>query len=415
MREEYRSIVDAGFLLQVDDPGLLTQYALRPDWSVEDCRAWARIRVEALNHALRGIPPERVRFHTCYSVNVSRRVSAPLSSVANGLRLLLMLRERDSIRVSDASAELNVARSTAHRLLKTLTLYGLLEQDHETRAYGAGPPLAELTAALLRRDDLVKVLHPFLQELSDLVGETTHVIVLEGRICRFVDSVECHKVLRTTARIGIAYPAHATSAGKALLAELDDAELERLFPEPELPPLNERSLTSRDALFAELARVRTDDYAVNRGESELGVVAVAMAQRTSSGEAPAALAISAPEQRFPSTTSRPPCRCLRPWHCWQLISRMNCTLRASSSGGLSSAVPARSPAAPESIHFLMTATSASVGRGLPLGGIFPEAIMSKNGLARDLPGTTAGSPLSPPLRSVAKVRRSRPPFLAPAP
>jgi 5-methyltetrahydropteroyltriglutamate--homocysteine methyltransferase len=74
MHEEYRAIVDAGFQLQVDDPGLLTQYALRADWSVEECRAWARVRVEALNHALRGIPPERVRFHTCYSINMGPRV-----------------------------------------------------------------------------------------------------------------------------------------------------------------------------------------------------------------------------------------------------------------------------------------------------------------------------------------------------
>jgi 5-methyltetrahydropteroyltriglutamate--homocysteine methyltransferase len=74
MREEYLAIVDAGFLLQIDDPGLLTQYAMHADWSVDDTRAWARTRVEALNHALRGIPPELVRFHTCYSINMGPRV-----------------------------------------------------------------------------------------------------------------------------------------------------------------------------------------------------------------------------------------------------------------------------------------------------------------------------------------------------
>jgi 5-methyltetrahydropteroyltriglutamate--homocysteine methyltransferase len=74
MREEYLAIVDAGFLLQIDDPGLLTTYALRPDWSVQDTRAWARTRVDALNHALRGIPEDRIRFHTCYSINMGPRV-----------------------------------------------------------------------------------------------------------------------------------------------------------------------------------------------------------------------------------------------------------------------------------------------------------------------------------------------------
>ena len=74
MHEEYRTIVDAGLLLQVDDPRLLTYYISRPDLEVEDCRRWAELRVEALNHALRGIPPERVRFHTCYGINIGPRV-----------------------------------------------------------------------------------------------------------------------------------------------------------------------------------------------------------------------------------------------------------------------------------------------------------------------------------------------------
>jgi 5-methyltetrahydropteroyltriglutamate--homocysteine methyltransferase len=74
LREEYRAIVDAGFVLQVDDPRLVTYYMMHPDQSVADCRRWAARRVEAINHALRGIPRERVRFHTCYSIDVGPRV-----------------------------------------------------------------------------------------------------------------------------------------------------------------------------------------------------------------------------------------------------------------------------------------------------------------------------------------------------
>ena len=74
MHEEYKAIVDAGLLLQVDDPRLLTYYISRPDLTVEDCRRWAELRVEVLNHALRDIPPERVRFHTCYGINIGPRV-----------------------------------------------------------------------------------------------------------------------------------------------------------------------------------------------------------------------------------------------------------------------------------------------------------------------------------------------------
>ena len=74
MHHEYRAIVDAGFLLQIDDPRLATYYVLNPAASVADCRRWAEIRVGALNHALRGIPEDRVRYHTCYSINMGPRV-----------------------------------------------------------------------------------------------------------------------------------------------------------------------------------------------------------------------------------------------------------------------------------------------------------------------------------------------------
>ena len=74
MNVEYKTIVDAGFLVQVDDPRLVSYYLMDPKMSVDDIRAWAMKRVEALNHALRGIPTEKIRYHTCYSINMGPRV-----------------------------------------------------------------------------------------------------------------------------------------------------------------------------------------------------------------------------------------------------------------------------------------------------------------------------------------------------
>jgi len=74
MNVEYRTIVDAGFLVQVDDPRLVSYYLMDPGMSVDGIRTWAIKRVEALNHALRGIPTEKIRYHTCYSINMGPRV-----------------------------------------------------------------------------------------------------------------------------------------------------------------------------------------------------------------------------------------------------------------------------------------------------------------------------------------------------
>ena len=74
LHEEYRAIVDAGLILQIDDPQLASHWAMHPELDLAQCRKWAGASVELLNHALRGIPAERVRYHTCYSINMGPRV-----------------------------------------------------------------------------------------------------------------------------------------------------------------------------------------------------------------------------------------------------------------------------------------------------------------------------------------------------
>jgi 5-methyltetrahydropteroyltriglutamate--homocysteine methyltransferase len=82
MRHEYLAILEAGFLLQLDDP-FLTEIFSQPSLGPAERRKMAEMWVEALNHAIRGLPPERIRFHTCYGINEGPRVhDAPLKDVA---------------------------------------------------------------------------------------------------------------------------------------------------------------------------------------------------------------------------------------------------------------------------------------------------------------------------------------------
>jgi len=84
LREEYLGIVDAGLILQVDDPGLTEILSDDPDTTLEQRRDTARQHVEIVNHALRGIPPEKVRFHTCYGLNHGPRLhDVPLADVVD--------------------------------------------------------------------------------------------------------------------------------------------------------------------------------------------------------------------------------------------------------------------------------------------------------------------------------------------
>jgi 5-methyltetrahydropteroyltriglutamate--homocysteine methyltransferase len=88
LRIEYQAIVDAGFILQIDDPWLTEVHSQDPSLSFSQRRKLAETSIEALNHALRGIPPEKIRFHTCYGINEGPRVhDAPLKDIVD-----LMLR-----------------------------------------------------------------------------------------------------------------------------------------------------------------------------------------------------------------------------------------------------------------------------------------------------------------------------------
>jgi 5-methyltetrahydropteroyltriglutamate--homocysteine methyltransferase len=74
LREEYKAIIDAGLILQIDDPLLASYYVMHPQASIDECRTWAAHRIEVLNYALRGLPEDRIRYHTCYSINIGPRV-----------------------------------------------------------------------------------------------------------------------------------------------------------------------------------------------------------------------------------------------------------------------------------------------------------------------------------------------------
>lgn len=104
MREEYKAIVEAGFLLQIDNPDLPDAWQIYPQMSVAEYRKYAEMRVDALNHALRDIPPESVRFHTCWgSYHGPHKYDIPLRDIVD---LILKVRANTySIEASNARHE----------------------------------------------------------------------------------------------------------------------------------------------------------------------------------------------------------------------------------------------------------------------------------------------------------------------
>jgi IclR family transcriptional regulator, acetate operon repressor len=221
-----------------------------------------------------------------------------LESVDNALRLVLLLARRGSVGVSDAARELGLAPSTTHRLLATMRYRGFAVQSPD-RTYRPGPALSNLASSPSSSPDLVAVATPHLDRLRQRLDETCHLVVRMARDVRFLTSVEGTRQLRVTARTGAVLPAHLTSGGKALLAELPAEELERLYPAAGVPEVG-LGPDAVELLLRELRTARRRRYAVNKGGSERGIAAVGMAVHGPDGSAAAAVSVSVPTVRFSS-------------------------------------------------------------------------------------------------------------------
>lgn len=200
----------------------------------------------------------------------------PIDSVDNALRVLLLLNQRPSLRLTEVSRHLGVASSTAHRLLATLQFRGFVQQD-ATRSYTRGPALDEMAMTLLRQMDVRTRARPILEQLNASLRETIHLGRLDGTKVHFVEAVESTQALRVGSRLGWALPAHCTSTGKALLAALPVEEVRRRYPDESLPQLTAKSIATRTMLLTALAEVRARGFAASQEESEEGVSSVAVA------------------------------------------------------------------------------------------------------------------------------------------
>lgn len=226
----------------------------------------------------------------------------PIESVDNALRIMLLLGERPRLRLTDVSQYLDVASSTAHRLLMMLQYRGFVRQEASTRSYVPGPTLDGLAFGVLRRLDVRTRARPVLERLNADLNETVHLGRLEGNDVHFIDSIESGRALRVGGRLGRTMPAHCTSNGKAMLATLAETELLRIYPDEELPRLTPNSVGTRTDLVRELADIRSRGYATSQEESEEGVMSLAVA--LSAGPPPLAVTASAPLSRMTTTTRK---------------------------------------------------------------------------------------------------------------
>jgi IclR family pca regulon transcriptional regulator len=208
--------------------------------------------------------------------------------------------------LSEAAERVGLTRAGARRILLTLQTLGYVEQD--ARQFRLTPKVMELGFAYLSAQPWWHLAQPLMEELTQQLRESTSAAVLDGEQIVYVLRVPVHKIMSINLGVGSRLPAHCTSMGRVLLANLAEDERERRVQAMALAPLTPRTVTDREKLLRTLAQVRRQGWALVNEELELGLMSMAVPIRDRSGRAVAAINVSSrPQQQSAAEMLR---RCL---------------------------------------------------------------------------------------------------------
>jgi IclR family KDG regulon transcriptional repressor len=224
----------------------------------------------------------------------SKGVIMPIiQSLDRALNILDLFDEYTTeLKITEISVRMDLHKSTVHSLLKTLQMHAYIDQDPETGKYRLGMRLLEKGQLLLQRLDIRAVARKHLENLTAQTGQTTHLVILDGKEGVYIDKVEGEKAAIRYSRIGRRVPLHSSAVGKALIAFRNTEEVELLLTNYQFVVQTASTIRDKEALLNELSQVREQGYAVDDQENEPGVRCAAAPIYDHSGQVSAAMSIS---------------------------------------------------------------------------------------------------------------------------
>jgi IclR family transcriptional regulator, pca regulon regulatory protein len=199
--------------------------------------------------------------------------------------------DREHLSLSEVAEATGLTRAAARRFLLTLVRLGYVRSDG--RKFSLRPRVLELGYAYLSGLALPDVAAPHMEELVARLHESSSISVLDGQHVVYVARVPTKRIMTVAISVGTRFPAHATSMGRVLLADLPPDELGRYLAEAALEPLTGRTVTDPAQLRELLAQVAEQGYAIVDQELEEGLRAIAAPIRGAADVGTAAINVSA--------------------------------------------------------------------------------------------------------------------------
>ncbi len=222
-----------------------------------------------------------------------------VQSVERALHILELLADGDDeMLLNEVASKAGLNASTCHHLLATLVKRGFAGQSPRTRGYFIGPRVTDLSDSRLKKFNLLEIAMPEVRRLNDATRESVHLSVMQGVTLVTLAQLDS----KLPVRVGFdgameADAAHATAAGKAILAWLPEAEIARVIAHGGLKQFTDKTIPTIAELMEHLRLVRRNGYSLDDEEYQSGVVCVGAAIRESSGAVVGAISVSMPQMR----------------------------------------------------------------------------------------------------------------------
>ncbi|MBR2686379.1 MAG: helix-turn-helix domain-containing protein [Aquamicrobium sp.] len=219
-----------------------------------------------------------------------------MGGLAKGLSVIeTFTAEHPRQSISEVSVASGLDRATARRCLLTLAHLGYA--DYDGKFFTLTPRVLRLGTACLATMPLPQLMQPLLDRLSEQIGESSSVSILDETDIVYVARAAQRKVMSIGLMPGSRLPAYCTSMGRVLLAALPEAAAREILSQAPLSARTAHTLTDPEALVAEFARVRLQGHAIVDQEVELGLRSIGIPLYNSRGQTVAAMNVGVAASR----------------------------------------------------------------------------------------------------------------------
>jgi DNA-binding IclR family transcriptional regulator len=229
----------------------------------------------------------------------ARKSLDPVQSVARALELIEALQHQEYVTIGELAELHGVHRATTLRLLQTLERFGYVARGRTRGEFKLGLKLFELGAAFSERYDLLRAARPMMRHLASATGETVDLALYENGEMLLIESIAARPSAHVGSPVGRRVSASCTTTGKLHFAAMPEHEIDRILSHRGLPQIGPKSITNRDQLLVELARVRANGYALNDEETDVNVRFVGVPIDLPGDPRRPCLILGAPAHRLP--------------------------------------------------------------------------------------------------------------------